>query len=79
MSTPDVTVTLDRESLYSHLATANITPDELADRIGVARSTVWRVLTGAVNPSPKFIACLLADTGHHGEDFHTFFRIERAA
>lgn len=49
-----------------------ISRDELARRIGVARATAYRVDEGMVDPSPKFIAGLMLETG---EPFEQLFRI----
>lgn len=45
---------------------------ELARRIGVDKTTAFRVGRGDVLPSPKFIAGLMHATGH---DFEALFEI----
>lgn len=42
--------------------------DELARRVGVDRVTAYRIESGLVDPSPKFIAGLMILTGKRFED-----------
>lgn len=53
-----------------------ISRDELSRRIGVSTTTCYRVDSGQVDPSPRFIAALMNLTG---EKFERLFEIDVAA
>jgi transcriptional regulator with XRE-family HTH domain len=55
-------------ALYRYCVENGISRDELARRMGVATTTAYRVETGDVEPSPKFIAALLLTTNKSFED-----------
>lgn len=63
-------------ALRAYMKGEDIARDELARRVGVDRATAYRVETGMVDPSPKFIAGLMSVTGKKFEDL---FDIEAAA
>ena len=63
-------------ALRDYMRAEDIARDELARRIGVDRATAYRVETGQVDPSPKFIAGLMSVTGKRFEDL---FEIVKAA
>lgn len=54
--------------LYEICKSENISRDELARRLKVASTTAWRVDSGEVEPSAKFIAALITFTGRKFED-----------
>lgn len=58
--------------LYEICKNQNISRDELARRLKVASTTAWRVDSGEVEPSPKFIASLLTFTG---QPFEALFEV----
>lgn len=58
--------------LYDICKTHDISRDELARRLKIASTTAWRIDTGEVEPSAKFIASLLNYTG---EPFEVLFEI----
>lgn len=60
--------------LQSYLFEQNWTPRDLANRMGVSYTTVYRVLSGKRRPGNDFIAKLLAATG---KQFEEFFQSER--
>jgi transcriptional regulator with XRE-family HTH domain len=56
-ATSEVTLRLNREQLDKLRKAHGIESEsELARRIGVERSTLWRVSNGEASPSPAFIA-----------------------
>lgn len=55
-------------ALRDYMKSEDIARDELARRVGVDRATAYRVETGMVDPSPKFIAGLMDVTGKKFED-----------
>lgn len=61
-------ITLKPGVLFEYLEAQGIDRDQLAARIGVDRTTAYRVHNGKVDPSPKFIAGLMAETGRPFEE-----------
>jgi transcriptional regulator with XRE-family HTH domain len=64
------------QSLYKYCSEAGISRDELSRRMGINKSTAWRVENGLTDPSPRFIAAVLTVTGGKFEDY---FEIVEAA
>lgn len=54
--------------LYQYINEVGISRDELARRMNVATSTAYRIDSGQVEPSPKFIAAFMAISGRKFED-----------
>lgn len=71
-----MTIRLRPGVLYGYCVGQDISRDELARRMGIASTTAWRVDQGLVEPSPKFIAAFIRETGRKFEDL---FVIEVAA
>ena len=61
-------------AISAYLTSQQISRDELARRMGVAKETAYRVDTGRTEPSPRFIAQLMNVTGLGFDDL---FVIER--
>lgn len=64
-----VGVKLKVSRLQSYLFEQNLSPRDLANRMGVSYTTVYRVLSGKRRPGNDFIAKLLATTGKQFEEF----------
>lgn len=62
-------VRLKAARLQSYLFEQNWTPRDLAKRMGVSYTTVYRVLGGKRRPGNDFIAKLLAATGKPFDEF----------
>jgi transcriptional regulator with XRE-family HTH domain len=63
--------------IYAITKERDISRDELARRLGVASTTAWRIDSGGVEPSPRFIASLMTFSGQKFEDL--FEIVELAA
>ncbi len=50
--------TFNREALEKLMAQRNLNKKQLAERIGVSRATVTRILQGEFQPSSKFLMLL---------------------
>jgi transcriptional regulator with XRE-family HTH domain len=57
-----VKIRLREGVLYAICKDLGISRDELARRLKIANTTAWRIDSGAVEPSPKFIASLMTFT-----------------
>lgn len=55
-------------ALYGYCKEQGISRDELARRMKVTPQTAYRVDSGQVDPSPRFIAALMTLTGQKFED-----------
>lgn len=51
------------DAIADYLKATDISRDELARRMGIAKETAYRVDTGRTEPSPRFIAQLMNVTG----------------
>jgi transcriptional regulator with XRE-family HTH domain len=69
-------ITLKAGVLARYMTSKKIDGNELAKRIGVDKTTLWRVEQGLVDPSPKFIAGLMAESGKR---FESLFELVKAA
>jgi len=63
--------------MFAHCERLGISRDELARRMEVSSTTAYRVHSGDVEPSPKFIASFMHVTGEKFEDL--FEIVEQAA
>lgn len=64
----DMRITPKPGALRDYMKREDISRDELARRVGVARETAYRIEAGIVDPSPKFIAGLMILTKRRFED-----------
>lgn len=55
-------------AIYDVCKSENISRDELSRRLGVSTTTAYRIDDGRVDPSPRFIAALMTETGKPFED-----------
>lgn len=69
-------ISLKAGVLDRYMTSKKIDDTELARRIGVDKTTLWRVKNGLTDPSPKFIAGVLAETG---KKFESIFELVQAA
>jgi DNA-binding XRE family transcriptional regulator len=74
-----VKIRLREGVLYAICTEHKISRDELARRLKIASTTAWRIDTGEVEPSTKFIASLLAFTGKQFEDLFEVVDVVEAA
>lgn len=58
--------------LYAICKHHDISRDELARRLKIASTTAWRIDSGDVEPSPRFIAALMTFTG---QTFEKLFEV----
>lgn len=58
--------------IYGTCKALDISRDELARRLSVSTATAYRIDDGRVDPSPKFIAALIRETG---KTFEALFEI----
>lgn len=56
------------DALYGYCKEEGISRDELARRMQVTPQTAYRVDSGQVDPSPRFIAALMTTTGKTFEE-----------
>ena len=64
--------------LYAHCQELGISRDELARRMEVSSATAYRVHSGDVEPSPKFIAAFMHVTGKKFEDLFQVVEVQAA-
>lgn len=71
-------ITLRPSVLHAYCKAQDITRDELARRMNVASTTTFRVEKGDTDPSPKFIAALLHETGWKFEELFQIIQDDAA-
>lgn len=65
--------------IYDTCKALNLSRDALSREMGVATQTAYRVDSGAVSPSPGFIAALMDVTGRPFEELFEIVETNRAA